>query len=114
MRNIMAEGCPLLEELRWDSSHLQSQKILDLRGEDDDSDTTRESGYDWRRNELDDTTELRESHQHQDDACKHRNNDQSIDTKLLNNTVDHNDERAGRPTDLHAASTERGNNKSRY
>ncbi len=95
-------GDPLLEEVRRHLAHPEPEQILHLAREDDDGDAARESDHDRMRDELDDGAELHGPEDDEEYAGHDRGDEQPIDSELLDDAVDDDDERARRAADLHA------------
>src|SRR5258705_3769277 len=107
-----AKGNPLVKKIRRNRVHLQTEKILDLRRENNERYTACES-YDYGiRNEFDCGAKSGKTHNHKDDTGHDRRDNQSIHPIGLNNAKDNNNERAGRPANLYFAPSQYGNNEA--
>ena len=105
-------GYPLLDEVGRHRYHRQAEEILDLRGEDGEGDTRRESHDDGIWDVLDDGTQM-EHAEHDEEHTRHQcGNGQSFEAVLLDDTIYDNNKRARWSTDLHLRSTEDGNNET--
>lgn len=84
--------------------NLESEKFLNLRGEDGDGDTAREAHHNGVWNELDDGAEPKRSQQNEENARHHGGHDQSrhFQGGIADNAVDDDDEGTRWATDLHA------------
>ena len=105
---------PFLQEVRRIGSQCQTEEILDLSGEDGYGDTAGETYHDRIRDVLDDGTESEQSEEHQEETCHQRCDGQSLESILLDDAVDDDDECSCRSADLHFASAEDGDDETRY
>src|ERR1051326_2673943 len=107
-----AKGGPLLDKIRRNRAHLQSEKVLDLRRENDERYTACEPDDDGIWNEFDCGAKSGETHNHEDDAGHDCGDDQSVHPIGLNNAIDNNNEGAGWAAYLHFAPSQCGHNEA--
>ena len=88
--------------------YLQTQQVLDLRGEDGDSYTTGESYHYGVWDKLDDGTQSAYTQQNQEGTCQHGGNDESRQTQLriIDYSVYNNYKGSCRSAYLHLASAQ--------
>jgi hypothetical protein len=106
-------GLPFRHKIRGHGDHLESQKIPDLGGKDDDGDPGREPDGQGIRDELDDGAETEKPHAQQKDAGNQRADDESIHPMPLDNVGHEDDVGPGRPADLDLGPSQEGDEKAR-
>ena len=103
-RRVPPERHHSRHELDWGPTHVEAEKIFDLRRGDKDGDAVGEPDRDRPRNESHRGAQSGQAHHDQHDASHRRAHQQAGDAELRDNAGDDHDERAGRPGDLAAAS----------
>lgn len=103
---------PLLDEVRGDVAHLESEQIAELRRKNDERDAGGEADRDRVRDELDDRAHAREAHDDEKDAGHEGGRREAVVAVLLHDGVHDDDEGARGPADLNAAPGERGDDES--
>ncbi len=96
------------------ASERQSEDIGNLRGEDGDGDTACETYDDGIRDKLDDGSQLEHSQQDKQYACHQCGDNQPRFTILLDDAINDDDERTGRSSNLHLASSHQGDDETGY
>ena len=109
---MRGDRTPFRNECGRKASHLEPEKILDLTREDDDRDSTRESNDHRMWYELDRCAEAGDAEHDEYDPRHQRGDDEPVDTEALDDTVDDDDERAGRSSDLNSGSAKRRDEKA--
>ena len=104
----MDVGYPLLNEVAGHLRHRQTEKILDLCGEDGDSNTTGEAHHNGIRDILDDGAQMEYTKHDEEHTCHQRGDGETLETILLDDTIYYNNERARRTTDLYLTATQHG------
>ena len=103
---------PLLHKPRRDPIHRETQKVANLRGEDDDGDATGEPHGDRIGNEPEEHPHSGEAHEDQHAAGEKGCHGQPFVAVAVDHTIDYDDERAGGTADLRAATTQGGDHET--
>ena len=98
-------GNPLLNKIARNRSHRQTEEILDLRGKDGQGDTRGKAHYNGVRNIFDDGAQMEHTKHNEEDTRQKCGNGQTLETILLDNTINNNNECARRTTYLNFGST---------
>ncbi len=95
------EGSHFFNEVGGNGIKLKTEKILDLRGEDEDGDAVGETDRDRTGDIPDDRSHPRSAHENENKAGHHGADRQIGQAVLLDDPVDDDDKGAGGPADLH-------------
>ena len=94
-------------ELAGHDLQVEAEEVAQLGAGDEDGDAVREADDDRARDEADGDAHAGEPHDDQHDAGHHRAHEQAVDAVLRDDAGDDDDERAGRPGNLHARTAQR-------
>ena len=103
---------PFINEVRRHIAQTQTEEIVHLGRENGQRDTCRKAHDNRVGNELDHRSQMRYTHQYQQDTRHHGSDHQTAQTELLDDTIDNNDECTGRTAYLHFTSSENGNQQT--
>ena len=113
MAEVLEITNPFMYEVSRHILDAQAEQIVHLRGEDRQRDTARETHDHRVRDELDDATQVEETHENQQDTRHDRGDSQTTQAILLDDAIDDHDERTRRSTDLHLRSAEKRDQETR-
>ena len=103
---------PFVNKIGRNTLDIHTEKVVHLGRKNGERNTRRET-YDNRIwNKLDDITQFEYTHEDEQYTRHDRGDEQTREAMLLNDTVDNDNEGAGRTTNLYLASTKSGNDKT--
>src|SRR4051812_3620853 len=97
---------PFLNEIARNTAHCKSEEIFHLRGKDNNSDTGGETHNKRVWDKFDHIAQPGQSHNNQQYAGNKGSDDQTTDSKLLDNGINDDNKSARWPTDLHTATAQ--------
>ena len=109
---IIYIGAPLLDEVGGYLCHLHAQQVLDLCGEDGDSDTAGETDHDGVGDVLDDGAQTEHAQHDKEHTGHQRGHGQSLHAVLLDDAIDDDDEGSRGTANLHFAASEEGDEQT--
>ena len=96
---------PFIDEIGRNTLNIHTEKVVHLGRKNGERNTRRET-YDNRIwNKLDDITQFEYTHEDEQYTRHDRGDEQAREAMLLDDTIDNDDEGAGRTTNLHLATT---------
>ena len=106
---------PFVDKFRWNTAlNLQSEEVLDLRGEDGERDARGEAHHDGIRDELDDGAQTKHAQQDEKEAGHDGGDEEARKAELRHDTINNDDECTRRPTDLDTAAPQRRDDHARH
>ena len=105
-------GYPFFNEVAGYVLHRQAQQVLNLSGKNRQRNTARETDDNGIRDVLDDCSQVQHAKHDEEHTSHQRGNGQPLEAVLLDNTINNNNERARRTTNLHLGATKDGYKES--
>ena len=112
--DVLGIDAPLAQEVGRNAVNLQTEEVLDLRGEDGQRDTGGKTDHDRVGDIFDDGAQVQDAHQDQECAGHEGRDHQAVHAVFLDDSEDNDDEGAGGAADLDLAAAEEGNEESRH
>src|SRR5690625_27802 len=102
---ILRINFPFIDKIGWNCIYRQTEKIFDLRGKYNDSNSTCKTNNEWIGNKFQKISKPCKPHSYEHNSRHKGGNDQSIDSMILYNCINNNDKCTRRPSDLNPTSS---------